>query len=474
MDRHKEEHDDLLPPSGSNDGPSFPVSVTWSEAGYSSSSATLVQSPSTTRRIRLGRTPGVIAGLLFGAALTAVLHHVYLFILRGRTVSGQFWIKNSSNALSTLVQWLCMGHFALVSILAPNSLEVGSASPKNTTISVPTALFNKPINRIGCSSETLMGWNAPAGCGTACNYTIQYSAPALRCTELAIDEANTMLPVSQEIGNITVYTVYNATTLYTDPVVTEYMSIAWRTYDTNGKSTIAGTRCSLYNTTQQSVVSFVNNTGMISPSIISYNSPVNTDPTTFFWKCPDPGESSNATSVSLYTYALVGSWLFDQLEGAIIREPAESDGTLVYWLPGTDPSVNLATNNLFSLNETAGTFIPNSQNVSSALEQILDQLVWVYHVQRLWIIYATALAVTAACGAVGLACILKNGEDRDLTFWDIVRATRNSELDAIVDGEKCGDAGESTMLQYAVQGRDLEANTSGVFILARPRRKGSN
>ncbi len=71
-----------------------------------------------------------------------------------------------------------------------------------------------------------------------------------------------------------------------------------------------------------------------------------------------------------------------------------------------------------------------------------DQLVWVYHIQRLWFVYATALAVTAACGVVGLACILKNGEDSDLTFWDIVRATRNSELDAVVEGEKRGDTGK--------------------------------
>ncbi len=109
MDRHKDERDDLLLPSGSNDDLSFPSPATWSEVGHSSSSATLVEPPPIVRQIRLGGTPGVIAGLLFGAALTAVLHHVYLLILRGRTVSGQFWIKNSSNALSTLVQWLCMG-----------------------------------------------------------------------------------------------------------------------------------------------------------------------------------------------------------------------------------------------------------------------------------------------------------------------------------------------------------------------------
>ncbi len=93
---------------------------------------------------------------------------------------------------------------------------------------------------------------------------------------------------------------------------------------------------------------------------------------------------------------------------------------------------------------------------------------------ELWIVYATALAVTAVCRAVGLACMLKDGEESSLDFWDIVRATRSSELDAIVDGEKRGDAGKDTMLQYAVQGKDSDANTSGVFVLARPRHKGSN
>ncbi|KAK0184142.1 hypothetical protein F5146DRAFT_1145785 [Armillaria mellea] len=262
MDHHREERDDLPPPSGSNDDPAFPSAATWSETGHSSSSATLVESLSTAPQIQLGGTPAAVAGLLFSAALTALLHHVFLSILRGRTVSAQFWIKNSSNALSTLVQWLCMGSvsvsltqliwwllrrrpftilqlnhlfglsnplrilrlvssrrlwdiipvviiatifqaFALVSILAPNSLEVGSTSPQNTTISVPTVLFDRPMDDFSCSfvlsadsetvlsralqSETLIGWNPPAGCRTACNYMIRYSAPALRCTELAIN-----------------------------------------------------------------------------------------------------------------------------------------------------------------------------------------------------------------------------------------------------------------------------------------------
>ncbi len=78
---------------------------------------------------------------------------------------------------------------------------------------------------------------------------------------------------------------------------------------------------------------------------------------------------------------------------------------------------------------------------------------------------------TAACGVVGLACMLKNGEDSDVAFWDIVRATRNSELDAVVEGDKHRDTGKDTMLQYAVQGKDSDANASGIFVLTRPHQR---
>ncbi len=367
-------------------------------------------------------------------------------------------------------------------------------------ISVPTVYFSK-INpsEFQCStfpgsttlgmalsqafqSDRPLGWKAPAGCGSACNYTIQYPAPALRCTELDTDEADTMVPSDDDST-----TLYNATyDINSTPFLATNMTIASRTYDANGKLTIDGARCWLYNTTQQSVVSFVNNVGTISPSIISYNdSPI---------KFPGAGIGCNSTSLQdevpdplLISYATIETWLYSQLAGSIMIVGGSTPSFT------TDTSVFHTT--LFSLNETARTLTPKSKNIGHALEQILvnatvalitssgqttmvnalvPRLVWVYHGQRLWIVYATALAVTAVCRAVGLACMLKDGEESSLDFWDIVRATRSSELDAIVDGEKRGDAGKDTMLQYAVRGKDSDANTSGVFALARPRHKGSN
>ncbi len=75
----------------------------------------------------------------------------------------------------------------------------------------------------------------------------------------------------------------------------------------------------------------------------------------------------------------------------------------------------------------------------------------------------------------GLVCMLKNGGESDLTFWDIVRATRSSDLDAVVQEEKLGDARKDAMLQYdAVKGMNADRYASGIFVLATPRHKESS
>ncbi|KAK0436790.1 uncharacterized protein EV420DRAFT_1487406, partial [Desarmillaria tabescens] len=235
-------------------------------------------SPPMVKSMLFGGTPIGMVGLLFAAGLTAEIHHFFLIFLQGRDAQGQFRIKKSSNALSTIVQWLCAGSISisltqirqtvkpfvriarsyqdstsrlvladishhcylhtiqaltLVSILAPNALEVRSASPRNDIISVPTISFD---NRDGWTtvtvawervlsrsfqSDTLIGWNAPAGCGSACNYTIEYAAPALRCFDISQEEIlddgdgssgpSNPSAVLQSKYNTTDTAVYNAT-----------------------------------------------------------------------------------------------------------------------------------------------------------------------------------------------------------------------------------------------------------------------
>lgn len=52
--------------------------------------------------------PGRIFGLCLAGTVVAVAHHLMLHFLRGRKVAdySQFWVKNASNAFSTVVQWL--------------------------------------------------------------------------------------------------------------------------------------------------------------------------------------------------------------------------------------------------------------------------------------------------------------------------------------------------------------------------------
>ncbi|PBK79964.1 hypothetical protein ARMGADRAFT_94766 [Armillaria gallica] len=210
-----------------------------------------------------------MVGLIVGAALISGVHHFTLIFFKGRCVEGrfsQFWMKNISNVLSIVVQTLCVASisvsltqliwwflrrqpftvaqldqlfslpgclptlrlvlsksswrilpiifistlipvYTFVSILAPNALEVGPASPKTQTLTVPTIFYGRdpleqgwayPRNPANCfyqltsnfervlgSSmrfDSLLGWSAPLGCESGCNYTMEYSAPALRCS----------------------------------------------------------------------------------------------------------------------------------------------------------------------------------------------------------------------------------------------------------------------------------------------------
>ncbi|SJL15170.1 uncharacterized protein ARMOST_18656 [Armillaria ostoyae] len=187
--------------------------------------------PQLARRIRLGGTPGVIAGLLFGAApclpirpprthrvqpildqellqcalvqwlctasLSVSLTQLIRWLICRRLftilqlnhffgLSNPFRIlrpascRRVRNAIPAIIIAALLQAFALVSILAPNSLEVGSASPQNTTISVPTVYFSETnLSEVQCDpypsaawqkvlgqalqSDTLLSWNAPAG-----------------------------------------------------------------------------------------------------------------------------------------------------------------------------------------------------------------------------------------------------------------------------------------------------------------------
>ncbi|KAK0432236.1 hypothetical protein EV421DRAFT_1911140 [Armillaria borealis] len=365
---------------------------------------------------------------------------------------------------------LLLQALTLVSVLAPNALEVSSGSPRNNIISVPTVSFSNgdawtmgamtnctftmtvAWERIlSCSfqSDSLIEWNVPAGCGSACNYTIKYAAPALQCSDIGQDKIlhngygsscpSNPSAILQSTNSTIDTAVYNATTSTIIDSMWNF-TMAWRTYhDSPENITVAGVQCSFYNSTHDIIW------GCLNGSI------------------PVAGLSTCAS------YMVIMGWLCNQLDGAIEFMSVGDQ----QWFSET----KVLTSNLFLMNETAWTFSPNPSNMSCALEEVMmnmtvalmsseremmlveasvaqDRLVWVYQYSRLWIPYGVTLVCMAMCGVAGLACMVKNKDVGDLGFSAIAKATRNKDLDNIFGGGTDEDVNEDALLQYGLQRKD--------------------
>ncbi|PBK74226.1 hypothetical protein ARMSODRAFT_971477 [Armillaria solidipes] len=389
----------------------------------------------------------------------------------------------------------------MATVVAANSLEVGTASIQSELISIPTIVFNTdpPEHSWGyvpadscdyalssgwertlgqsLQSDELIGWKAPLRCGTP--------APALRCFDLGPDEIfdndESVYPLSLAPRHPLVILrtttpvrgVYNAT--YSLDFRTADIAMAWRTYNASNESAASG----------QSTVSFVNNTGIISPRILSYNDPYASFdiPTP---KCNESGPIRNSSSsVEAYhiSYFAIANWLFKQLSGSIDYVHVGPQG----W----DTKTEVMMTDLFSLNDTARTFSENTVNIKGALERMLvnatvalislagdtttvdaavarDLFVWVYDAHRLWITYSiTALGMTFVCGVLGLVCIMRNGEAGDVSFSDIAKATRNTELDDVFGEWVDEDTRDRSILQYGIRRRMDGLDASRIFRLVK-------
>ncbi len=408
--------------------------------------------------------------------------------------------------------------YTLVSIFAPNSLMIGSASPWNDVLNVPSIFFDTSKEGIGWTSgfgglgdctvkassawkrilgralqsDELITWKPPEGCQGGCNYTIEYPAPALLCSDIseeeilgngdvdqASDPTQPTVQLSSPSWSLT-DSVYNAN--YYLNHTGAAIAIAWRTQDTSGaEATIGGARCSLYNTTQKAVVSFLNNTATILPSIISYNEAFGTFGDTSCNKLS--GNAADTPLLAYYmSYYAITDWLFQQLNGSIVFFHEGVMGV-------SNISTSILASNLFTLNEYTEQFSSSTRDIKGELEKLLvnftvaliasstdttavnasvsqNQLVWVYDAQRLWTIYGIALACTAVSGAVGLACILKDGDDESFSFLDILRATRNQELDDLFETDIDGDARNHSALRYGAP-KGYSPNMFRVFRLAK-------
>lgn len=240
--------------------------------------------------------------------------------------------------------------FALVGILAPNALSVIPARQTEIALSVPFPaleqipvvessvfwayskgfMYSSPspaISRVAngvLNNGAFLPWNAPTGCGLACNYTLVHQGPALRCQDLPNNSVavvhtvdawdgdtrlfhpasiNKSIPVVDPIAFIEQDVLYNGTsslgtpqlgtldnaTLPTGP----FFNRTWKpegpyafqlVYATNNFSVdvgkdidyyrTSGSYCIFLNATYNTSVSFINGTQNVVPRVAEYGQPL--------------------------------------------------------------------------------------------------------------------------------------------------------------------------------------------------------
>ncbi|VDC04928.1 unnamed protein product [Peniophora sp. CBMAI 1063] len=132
-----------------------------------------------------------------------------------------------SSVLYVLLLAVVIKALSLVSVFAPNALSVIPAHPIRSNLSVPFPSLDridgtvssrlKPVNSthyryIGSSprfqrlargvldGNTILPWAPPDGCGRECDYHLNYSGPALRCSDISKSLID-LLPVNSTLSS---------------------------------------------------------------------------------------------------------------------------------------------------------------------------------------------------------------------------------------------------------------------------------
>ncbi|VDC01568.1 unnamed protein product [Peniophora sp. CBMAI 1063] len=418
--------------------------------------------------------------------------------------------------------------FSLVSILAPNALSVVPAHRESSTLSIPfPALDMIPITqsvipdvvshpcsgpsndpRIKCgielvyaspstgiqklveavlSSSAALPWSAPAGCGIACNYTLTYDGPALRCSDIpqssidipqSDDDDPTLHNADAEPGAyIQTGTVYNATTTMgyiqtldddragpvfvptaTNSPYTLTLAYATNPFSNNFQPTYDahGSYCVFVNATYSASVSFMNGSQTVSARVQRYHEPYQSLLTGFSANSTDDPSirSSYATlglidSLSRY---LAGSVTYFKGYNLVTSSTQILESALftVNWTYSPEH----LSNHSISISPALG------RNVSEALQDICTNLtlslmsdtadlnirkpamatvlpdtnIYEYNASRLWLVYGIALAAALVADLFGLMCMRLNGGAMQRTFSTIAASTRGRELDELLSG----------------------------------------
>ncbi|KAF7371387.1 hypothetical protein MSAN_00775200 [Mycena sanguinolenta] len=407
-------------------------------------------------------------------------------------LSGDFWKNARGIVMVSAIAWA----FPLIVTFAPGTLTVGTSIVTTSSgCLVPafdfgsSALLHDELNSVSkiylrpsslalrVVGATILGGRPlpPASpCGN-CSYLISTSAPSFSCSLGAQNSDALTWPEQSVLFDPPPYVAVNlditpSVNAYTgwdfEAEYTDYTS--WGPAD--GGTNIT---CIVYNSTYHLNYTFVGSTASVSIEQIDQLQPASqlTDPDGDF--LPDQlihTAGFNATAnyyavlATLYSYLVGNITVFETgdsinfaynptslalPETALVSSPSSvlPAGNLTWNANPTEAMQSLLQN--ISLSILTGSFDATQTTPTTCV--YTDTLpFFTYHPHRLWLIYALGLGVTLLCDFVGMIALAHNARDgvgaTKGRFSDFLKATRNGELDALLDLQK--DEAERVRLKY--------------------------
>ncbi|PVF92798.1 hypothetical protein CPB86DRAFT_159049 [Serendipita vermifera] len=381
----------------------------------------------------------------------------------------------------------------LVTTFAPNALTVNDSPPSTSmNLSVPT--MSLTVVRYSESSQSNWipfleeveskppesGWSVPPACGAACNFKVQYDAPALSCRDL--------------LPNETSVAPYNSNINYTDGI--------WRFYDLNDTKLFDGFKWSdqkpeftlsyipmSFNLDNRSMISYGPPTGSVcqcrdgkyevefkyadhaiklTPTLLSYSNAFTSTCTEVDFEvatkacqtykqnafdiCRDfthpfqyyKGISLAENKTDIFTYSrFIFQKYFD------INLDSHGDRNAYLRPKFTNLSETLPS---ILTNLTVGLMPKLQEGVNVPVNVTYYARTWKYEPKELFAAYIPALVAILAIMVYGLYCIHANGRAMDGKFSTLVLTTRSGALNGVYNKVDNFDELMEEKLVYAKRG----------------------
>ncbi|KAJ7893480.1 hypothetical protein B0H13DRAFT_2527574, partial [Mycena leptocephala] len=393
--------------------------------------------------------------------------------------SPRFW--QSGPGVTVIFFAVLTQAFKLITTFAPGTLTVDtSVTTTNLSCSVPSFDFvNKAVYEESYFTETdntivfgiresavgvrtigatVLGGSAlppKSICTGNCSYTLTLTAPSFSCTP------NTQLTPALSSGAAFASSTFDSSTPLAGFEIWDFQMsfVDLVGFQPRGGNLGSSITCIPYNSTYELQYDFTGSTSSVGIANI-----VRGEPASQIVAPPPSVDSVNATAgqvanVTLMTnYYLIANRIYSFILGNVTVLNAPPTGVSPDLQPptlaATELLIDTKTSNLAAgnvtwsksmaadvekfLSDTVLSFLSLDLQTASARDCTFSNIFphFVYDKQRLWLIYALGLGLALLADLVGIAALRSNGFGADGKFGDFLVATRNPELDVLMDGDE--------------------------------------